>query len=61
MAIEFDQAVDDAMQNVVSDQTIRMAIKAFGKENIECLVEKSHARHDKQAMIDEQGQKRLVE
>ena len=58
---EGKKAQEIAREVLCSDQTGRMAIKAFGKERIESLVEKSHARHDAQAMIDEQGQKRLVE
>jgi len=44
-----------------SDQTVRMAIRAFNQEGLGCLVEKSHARHDQAPMIDEGGCERLQE
>lgn len=44
-----------------SDQTVREAIRAFHKEGLGCLEEKSHARHDEQALIDEAGAERLRE
>lgn len=44
-----------------SDQTVRVAIHAFHEEDLACLAEKSHARHDQTPMIDEVGRKRLQE
>lgn len=44
-----------------SDQTVREAIRAFAQEGLACLNEKSHARHDKQEMIDSAGLERLRE
>lgn len=44
-----------------SGQAVRNAIHAFETEGLACLTEKSHARHDQQAMIDEAGVKRLRE
>ena len=42
-------------------QTVRNAIRAYLQQGIECLQEKSHARHDKQAYIKEKGVERLKE
>ena len=53
------QAIAQALH--CSDQTVRIAIHAFHKEGISCLVEKSHARHDQAPMIDEAGCERLQE
>ena len=58
---EGKKAQEIAREILCSDQTVREAINSFAKAGMKCLIEKSHARHDKQAMIDEQGQKRLVE
>ena len=44
-----------------SDQTVREAIRAFEREGLDCLREKSHARHDQQPQIDERGCTRLQE
>ena len=44
-----------------SDQTVRVAIRAFHLEGVACLVEKSHARHEQSPMIDEAGCARLQE
>ena len=49
---EGKKAQEIAREIVCSDQTARVAIKTFAKEDVKCLVEKSHARHDKQAMND---------
>ena len=58
---EGKKAQEIAREVLCSDQTVREAINAFATESLKCLVEKSHARHDAQAMIDEKRQKRLVE
>lgn len=42
-------------------QTVRNAIRAYQLEGVECLQEKSHARHDQQAYINEAGLDRLKE
>jgi transposase len=42
-----------------SDQCVRDAIRAFEKEGLACLEEKSHARHDHQHSFDEKGIDRL--
>lgn len=42
-------------------QTVRNAIRAYQQEGVECLPEKSHARHDQQAYISEAGGERLKE
>lgn len=44
-----------------SDQAVRQAIHAFAQEGVACLEEKSHARHDEQALLDETGRERLCE
>lgn len=44
-----------------SDQTVREAIKAYHQEGLDCLHEKSHARHDQAATISETGCVRLKE
>lgn len=44
-----------------SDQTVRVAIRAFNEEGLACLEEKSHARHDQAPLIDEAGCTRLKE
>ena len=38
-----------------SDQCVRDAIRAFAKEGLACLKEKSRARHSPQASFDEAG------
>lgn len=42
-------------------QTVRNAIRAYQQEGVDCLQEKSHARHDQQAYIDQTGCERLKE
>jgi transposase len=44
-----------------SDQTVRNAIRAFEQEGLNCLQEKSHARHGEQSAFDEAGAERLRE
>ena len=44
-----------------SDQTVRDTIRAFEREGLDCLTEKSHARHDEQSAFDEAGRRRLQE
>lgn len=44
-----------------SDQAVRQAIHAFAQEGVACLEEKTHARHDEQALLDETGRARLCE
>jgi transposase len=44
-----------------SDQCVREALKAFRREGLTCLQEKSHARHDDQRPFDEAGLVRLQE
>lgn len=44
-----------------SDQTVRDAIRAYEQEGVGCLQEKTHARHDQQAAINEQGSAKLKE
>jgi len=44
-----------------SDQTVRNAIRAYEQEGLNCLQEKSHARHDEQSAFDEAGRERLRE
>jgi transposase len=44
-----------------SDQTVRVAIHAFNREGLDCLAEKSHARHDQAPLIDKRGCERLRE
>ena len=53
------QAIAQALH--CSDQSVRVAIHAFHREGLACLVEKSHARHDQAPMIDEAGCERLQE
>ena len=53
------QAIAQALH--CSDQTVRIAIRAFGEEGLACLAEKSHARYDQVPMIDEAGRERLQE
>jgi len=48
-----------ASQLHCSDQTVRNAIRAFGREGVGCVQEKSHARHDHQSAFDQQGRARL--
>jgi hypothetical protein len=40
---------------------VRNVIRAYQQEGLACLQEKSHARHDEQAKIKEQGGVRLKE
>ena len=44
-----------------TDQTVRDAIAAYHQEGLDCLQEKSHARHDQEAIINEVGCARLKE
>ena len=44
-----------------SDQCVREALKAFEREGLACLQEKSHARHDDQCPFEEVGLVRLQE
>ena len=44
-----------------TDQTVRDAIAAYDQEGLDCLQEKSHARHDQEAIINEVGCARLKE
>jgi transposase len=44
-----------------SDQAVRDAIHAFGRERLAGLEEKSHARHDQQSAFDEASRERLRE
>ncbi len=53
------QAIGAALH--CSDQTVRMAIRAFKEEGLTCLLEKSHARHDQAPLIDAVGCARLEE
>lgn len=55
------KAQEIAAALLCSDQTVRQAIRAFEREGLTCLQEKSHARHDQQAMIDDAGAERLRE
>lgn len=50
-----------AAQLHCSDQAVRNAIRAFEREGLGCLKEKSHARHDQQSAFDEAGCDRLRE
>lgn len=53
------QAIGQALE--CSDQTVRMAIRAYKEEGLACLREKSHARHDQMPLIDAEGCTRLEE
>jgi transposase len=44
-----------------SDQTVRDAIAAFGRERLESLEEKSHARHGEQSAFEAASRERLRE
>lgn len=48
-----------AEQYGVSDQCVRDVIRAFEREGIACLKEKSHRRQDNQSGFDEEGLSRL--
>jgi len=50
-----------AQQLHCSDQAVRNTIRAYQQQGLSCLQEKSHARHDQQAAIDERGSARLKE
>lgn len=50
-----------AEQLRISDQCVRSVIRAFEREGVGCLKEKSHARHDNQTGFDEEGLKRLTD
>ena len=44
-----------------SDQTVRDALSAYHQEGLECIREKSHARHNQEAVITAAGCSRLKE
>lgn len=44
-----------------SAQTVRDALTAYHQEGLECIREKSHARHDQEPIINEEGCTRLKE
>jgi transposase len=44
-----------------SGQAVRNTIRAFETEGLECLIEKSHARHDRQSAFDEAARERVRE
>lgn len=50
-----------AQQLQCSDQVVRNVIHAYQQEGVICLQEKSHARQDEQANINEKGRGRLKE
>lgn len=50
-----------AEQYGISGQCVRDVIRAFEKEGIACLEEKSHGRHDNQSSFDEEGLSKLKE
>jgi transposase len=50
-----------AQELACSDQTVRDAIRAYHQEGLECLREKSHARHHQDPVIPEAGGSRLKE
>jgi transposase len=56
-----EKAQEIASQLHCSDQAVRNTIRAYQQQGLACLQEKSHARHDQQAAVDEQGSARLKE
>ena len=56
-----EKANQIAHQLHCSDQAVRNTIRAYQQQGLACLQEKSHARHDQQAAVDEQGSARLKE
>jgi transposase len=60
-SVQWQNAKQIAQQLHCSDQTIRDVIRAYQQEGLACLQEKSHARHDEQATINEPGGVRLKE
>jgi transposase len=56
-----EKANQIAHQLHCSDQAVRNTIRAYQQQGLACLQEKSHARHDQQAAVDEQGRARLKE
>jgi transposase len=50
-----------AAQLHCSDQTVRNALRAFEREGLGFLQEKSHARHGQQSAFDQAGRERLRE
>lgn len=50
-----------AKQLHCSDQTVRNTIDAYHQEGVDCIREKSHARHDQAAIISEASCARLKE
>ena len=57
--VEGKNARENAEQYRVSDQCVRDVIRAFEREGIACLEEKSHRRHDNQSGFDEEGLSKL--
>ena len=58
-AIDKRHAQEIAEQLLISDQCVRNVIRAFEREGLGCLEQKSSARPDKQSAFDEPGLKRL--
>lgn len=56
-----EKAKEIAHQLHCSDQAVRNTIRAYQQQGLACLQEKSHARHDQQAVINERGSARLKE
>ena len=56
-----EKAKEIAQQLHCSDQAVRNTIRAYQHQGLACLQEKSHARHNQQAAINEQGSVRLKE
>lgn len=54
-------AIQIAKELDCSDQTVRDAITAYHQEGLDCIREKSHARHDQEPPINEAGCARLKE
>jgi transposase len=61
LSAKWQNAKQIAQQLHCSDQAVRNVIRAYQQEGLACLQEKSHARHDEQVNIDEQGGVRLKE
>lgn len=56
-----EKAKEIARQLHCSDQAVRNTIRAYQQEGLACLQEKTHARHDQQAALNEPGSARLKE
>jgi transposase len=56
-----EKAKEIAHQLHCSDQAVRNTIRAYQQEGLACLQEKTHARHDQQAALNEPGSARLKE